>query len=180
MAVVVKSSDRFDTPIVWLGQNLRNRVLLSEHKDLNQAPILVSLGDAYLRPTFFDRYFGEHLRETLGMYGPIMVDSGGFTLLSRRSIRIDLQKIERVYTRIAADIVVALDYPPSPKDSPAARRKLRIKTAANLCWLREVVPSERLMPVVHGYSIAELKSSCDAVSKAINRPTQIGIGGLVP
>ena len=168
------------TPIIWLGQNLRNRVLLAQHADLRCAPVVVSLGDAFLRPSYKDRFFTERLRDSLGMRGPLMVDSGGYALMSRRSMRCRLNEIERIYAKLPADILVSLDYPPSPNDDRVTRNRLHRKTLRNLARLRDVLPTERLMPVVHGHSVKELERACRGVKRLCGDTRQIGIGGLVP
>jgi len=166
--------------VLWLGQNLRNRVLLSEHPDLKAAPLLVSLGDAYLRPTLFKRFFHEHLRESLGMEGPIMVDSGGFTLLSRRHLKFDVSVVERIYRNLEADILVSLDNPPLPDDDLRTKKRLLGETLKNLKRLLDSAAAHRLMPVVHGHTLDELRLACQRVHELIPEPKQIGLGGLVP
>jgi 7-cyano-7-deazaguanine tRNA-ribosyltransferase len=168
------------TPMVWLCHNLRNRVLFAQHSSLRRAPVLVSLGDAFLRPSYKDRFFTEKLRETLGLRGPIMVDSGGFALMRRRHLRWSMKEIERLYSRLRADILVSLDFPPSPDDDRLTRGQLRKKSLQNLRRMRDFVPADRLMPVVHGYSLGELERSCYGVRDICSEVKQIGIGGLVP
>lgn len=166
--------------MVWLCHNLRNQVLFAQHRSLRGAPVLVSLGDAFLRPSYKDRFFTEKLKETLGLRGPIMVDSGGFALMSRRHLRWSMKEIERLYSRLPADILVSLDFPPSPHDDQLTRDRLRIKTLKNLTRMRDFVHADHLMPVVHGYTLSELERSCNGVKKICPTVNQIGIGGLVP
>lgn len=166
--------------MVWLCHNLRNQVLFAQHRSLKQAPVLVSLGDAFLRPSYKDRFFTEELRETLGLKGPIMVDSGGFALMSRRHLRWSMKEIERLYSRLPADILVSLDSPPSPHDDQPTRDRLRRKTLNNLRRMCDFVHGDQLMPVVHGYTTSELERSCSGVQKICPTVNQIGIGGLVP
>jgi tRNA-guanine family transglycosylase len=179
MSASVPQGCTLTTPILWLGQNLKNRVLPALHAELDRAPMLVSLGDAYLRPTLIDRFFNEDLRGALGMRGPIMVDSGGFTLLSRRTLRSDIRSVERIYSRLRADIVVSLDHPPSLSDDRPTRARRRARTVANLDRLCNVVPLQRLMPVVHGLNLEDLRRACDGVYSICPEPRQIGVGGLV-
>ena len=166
--------------MVWLCHNLRNQVLFAHHRNLQRAPVLVSLGDAFLRPSYKDRYFTEALRETLGLKGPIMIDSGGFALMSRRHLRWNMKEVERLYSRLPADILVSLDFPPSPHDDQRTRNRLRMKTLENLKRMRDFVGADRLMPVVHGYSPPELERSCNGVKNICHTVARIGIGGLVP
>jgi queuine/archaeosine tRNA-ribosyltransferase len=168
------------TPVLWLCHNLRNQVLLAQHDGLKRAPVLVSLGDAFLRPSYKDRFFTERLRETLGLYGPIMVDSGGFALMGRPKLQWSLKEIERIYSQTPADILVSLDHPPFPNDDQATRKRLRKRTLLNLTRMRDFVPSSRLMPVVHGHTIREVERSCAAIARVCSEVGQIGIGGLVP
>jgi queuine/archaeosine tRNA-ribosyltransferase len=168
------------TPMVWLCHNLRNQVLFAQHQSLKRAPVLVSLGDAFLRPSYKNRFFTEKLRETLGLRGPLMVDSGGFALMRRRHLRWSTKEIGRVYKQLPADILVSLDHPPSPNDDRTTRERLRRRTLRNLERMGEFVPVDRLMPVVHGHSLGELERSCDGIAEICPKINQIGIGGLVP
>jgi queuine/archaeosine tRNA-ribosyltransferase len=168
------------TPMLWLCHNLRNQVLLAQHEGLRRAPVLVSLGDAFLRPSYKDRFFTERLRETLGMQGPIMVDSGGFALMGRRELQWSMKEIERIYSQLSADILVSLDHPPSPNDDQITRKRLRQKTLRNLKRMRDFVPTDRLMPVVHGHSVKEVERSCDEIKQVCPDVRQVGMGGLVP
>lgn len=170
----------FQTPILWLGQNLRNRILLALHPELRTAPVIVSLGDAFQRPSFRDRFFTERLRESLNMDGPIMVDSGGYALLARRSLHCDVRQVSKIYAKLDADILVSLDYPPSPGDDQVTRSRLRRRTKRNLDRLRLIVSPERLMPVVHGHSVDEIEQSCEDIASLCPSIAQVGIGGLVP
>jgi hypothetical protein len=45
-------------------------VLFAQHSSLRRTPVLVSLGDAFLRPSYKDRFFTEELRETLDVRYP--------------------------------------------------------------------------------------------------------------
>jgi tRNA-guanine family transglycosylase len=168
------------TPMLWLCHNLRNQVLLAGCEELRRAPVLVSLGDAFLRPSYKDRFFTERLRETLGLQGPIMVDSGGFALMGRRELQWSMKEIKRIYCQLPAEILVSLDHPPSPNDDKVTRRRLRRKTAENLKVMRDFVPAERFMPVIHGHSVREVQNSCDLVRRLCPDIAQVGIGGLVP
>lgn len=174
------NSLRFSAPIVWLGHNLRNGVLFSSHQSLRSAPMLVSLGDAFLRPSYMPRFFTAGIREELGMTGPLMVDSGGYTLLTNRKIRCNVRQVEEVYSKLPVDILVSLDYPPSPFDDARTRSARRKRTLKNFAFLRDALPEKKLMPVVHGYSLSEIEAACDGVKEICSKPGHVGIGGIVP
>jgi len=166
--------------MLWLCHNLRNRVLFAQYHCLKRAPVLVSLGDAFLRPSYKDRFFTASIKQTLGLCGPLMVDSGGFALMTRRHLRWSMREIERLYQNLPADILVSLDHPPSPNDDRITRERLRKKTLSNLQRMCDFVPANRLMPVVHGHSLGELERSCDGIGHLCPKADKIGIGGLVP
>jgi queuine/archaeosine tRNA-ribosyltransferase len=172
-------SDRF-IPTVWLGHNLRNAVLFSSHPSLSVAPMLVSLGDAFLRPSYMPRFFTTRIREELGMTGPLMVDSGGYTLLSNPQLRWSIKQVERAYSELPVDILVSLDYPPSPFDDARTRTYRRKRTLTNFSFLYNALPKDKLMPVVHGHSLREIEVACDGVKHICRNPKHIGIGGIVP
>jgi queuine/archaeosine tRNA-ribosyltransferase len=91
-----------------------------------------------------------------------------------------MKEIERIYSQVPADIFVSLDHPPSPKDDQLTRKQLRQKTTRNLKRMLDFVPLDRLMPVIHGHSIAELQRSTDEIAQLCPGILQVGIGGLVP
>ncbi len=168
------------TPMIWLGHNLRNKVLLRSDQHLSGSPVLVSFGDAIQRESYKERFFTEGLLDTLGVAGPVMVDSGGFALLNRPQLHCDVGELKRVYDRVPADIVVSLDHPPSTNADKAERSALRRKTQRNYRRLQDIVMPERLMPVLHGHCPEELRRSCDAVQSVCPEPRYVGLGGLVP
>lgn len=174
------SGRRLRTPTVWLGHNLRNRVLFTRDDELARTAVLISYGDALQRPSYKQRFFTEDLRTTLGVSGPIMVDSGGFALLSKPSLSCNIKELEHVYGQVPADIVVSLDFPPSVFASNEERAGLRRKTLSNYARLKNAVSPDRLMPVVHGHSMEDLHQSCEGTAALCAHPRQIGIGGLVP
>jgi len=91
-----------------------------------------------------------------------------------------MKEIERLYSRLRADILVSLDFPPSPDDDQLTRDQLRKKSLRNLRRMCDFVLADHLMPVVHGYTLSELERSCHGVADICPKVSQIGIGGLVP
>lgn len=168
------------TPTIWLGQNLRNRVLFASDAELSGAPVLISFGDAIQRSSYKQRFFNKRLRETLGITGPIMVDSGGFALLDRPHLTCALADLRAIYDEVPADIVVSLDHPPTTHANKEQRARLRKRTLRNYQHLREIAMPERLMPVVHGHSWDELLRSCESIKSVCSHPRYVGLGGLVP
>jgi len=126
------------------------------------------------------RFFTPDIRETLGMAGPLMVDSGGYVLLANRKVRCDVKEVERIYSKLPVDILVSLDYPPSPFDDARTRAARRKKTLKNFAFLRDLLPGKKLMPVVHGHCLSEIEVACDGVKQVCRRPGHVGIGGIVP
>jgi tRNA-guanine family transglycosylase len=166
-------------PMMWVGQSVDTSILHTSVREYRDLPILTSLGCAIRRPSLLENRFGPHLKATLQARGPLMLDSGGFTMMRRKSRNWGVEDVSAVYDRVDADIVVSLDIPPSLTDSPRARASKLKRTLDNLAFLAPRFGA-RLMPVVHGRTQKEITASCKGILSLTPRPAWIGIGGLVP
>jgi len=176
----VLPSGTFETPGVWLGQSVRTSVISAAVPELQSAPLMVSLGDALARPRLLERVFNNKLRSHLGVTGPILLDSGGFTLLSQPEAGWSAVRIGEIYARADADVFVALDHPPGLGEPPEARQAKYLRSLRNLEVLLDCVPPHRLVPVIHGRTLTEVECNCAAVSRRMPVPFMIGLGGIVP
>jgi tRNA-guanine family transglycosylase len=89
-------------------------------------------------------------------------------------------RIADIYRRVDADVLVSLDHPMLSNDSAACRRRKHRLTIDNLGRLNAQFGPDRLMPVIHGHTIAQIEDSCAAIHAISPRPRWIGVGGLVP
>src|ERR1700761_5577281 len=109
-------------PIIWLGQSVDTSSLCASHAELKRLPFLTSLGCAIRRPSLRHTHFNENLREKLGITGPLMIDSGGFALLMNPQAKWSVRSVGELIAKIEAQVFVALDFPPHPKDTADVRK----------------------------------------------------------
>jgi tRNA-guanine family transglycosylase len=166
--------------LVWLGQSARTTVVTREYPELRHARWMASLGDAIHRPRMLTTVFTAGLKERLWITGPLMLDSGGFTMMMRRDGRLAVADVLSIFRRVAADVVVSLDHPPLPSDVPEVRHRKYERTLENLKYLSADLGHDRLAPVIHGLSLEELKINCAAVRSVVAHPKWVCLGGLVP
>lgn len=167
-------------PIVWLGQSVRTTLITAYHQALINAPIMASLGDAVHRPRLIPKVFENGLRSRLKTKGPILLDSGGYTLWRMDDSSLKIERLAKIYEATEADLTIALDLPPSHQDDEEIRLAKYATTLTNLEFLTNSLDPKRLVPVVHGNTMAEVESNARAVSALIPRPLAICLGGLVP
>ena len=164
---------------IWLGQSVDTSTIHDAYDDFSSLPVLTSVGCAIRRPKTISKKFDLSLRERIGAKSRLMVDSGGFVLMTNDDARWSVGSVGRLYARIDADYLVSLDVPPNVDDSPAGRLQKYNKTFRNLERLLEQF-GERLVPVVHGITTAEMEANCRRIQGLYPSPNIVGIGGLVP
>jgi tRNA-guanine family transglycosylase len=124
--------------------------------------------------------FTAGLKDRLRITGPLMLDSGGFTMMMQRHGRLTVADVLSIFRTAAADVVVSLDHPPLASDVPEVRQSKYARTLENLRYLSAGLGYDRLAPVIHGLSLEELRANCAAVQSVVARPKWICLGGLVP
>lgn len=164
---------------LWLGQSARTTVVTRAYPALAGATWMASLGDAIHRPRMLETVFGSQLKIRLAITGPMMLDSGGFTLMMRQG-QLSIAQVIRAFKETAADVVVSLDYPPLDSDSKERRQDKYQRTLANYALLHQQPLTAALAPVVHGVSPDELRANCDAIAGVEPSPEWVCLGGLVP
>lgn len=168
-----------DRPTVWLGHSVRTTMLTACHERLAAAPHMVSLGDAVHRPNLLDRVFAEPLKPRLGLKGPLMLDSGGFTLLGRGGL-LNATKLGRIYADTDADFVISLDAPTFRGERRAERMRKHQITRSNLTKLADLVEPRRLVPVIHGPTLDEVEAHAEHVMRVVPEARMVSLGGIVP
>jgi queuine/archaeosine tRNA-ribosyltransferase len=167
-------------PSLWLGQSIRTTLATGRYPALRSLPFMASLGDAIHRPQLVDSVFRSNLRARLKADGPIMLDSGGFTLMSRGASGWSAGFLADIYAGCDVDYVVALDLPPTPGDSARSKALKQDQTLANLAILAEALSNERLVPVLHGPGLDDLEECARRTSAITPDPRVVALGGLVP
>jgi queuine/archaeosine tRNA-ribosyltransferase len=169
-----------NAPMVWLGQSVDTSSLCASHPELRRVRFLTSLGCAIRRPSLRDTHFNSGLREKLGVTGPLMIDSGGFALLMNPRARWTVRSVGDLMARIDAQIFVSLDHPPHRTDTVEARINKIVLSSRNFRILTDRFPEKTIMPVVHGRTIQEIEFSIRSLSRIVEQPRWIGLGGIVP
>lgn len=164
---------------LWLGQSARTTVVTKAYPALAGARWTASLGDAIHRPRMLETVFGPKLKSRLSITGPLMLDSGGFTLMMRQG-QLSIAEVIRAFETAAADVVVSLDYPPLGSDSDEVRRDKYRRALANYAMLHQEPLAAALAPVAHGVTFDELRANCDAIGAVEPEPVWVCMGGLVP
>jgi queuine/archaeosine tRNA-ribosyltransferase len=167
-------------PFVWLGQSVDTSSLCSRFDELRRAPFLTSLGCAIRRPSLGRTHFHSGLRATLGVSGPLMLDSGGFALSTKPTSTWTVDFVGDFIEKIDADIFVTLDFPPGLRDPASERRKKICLSLRNYEILRRRCLNKTIMPVVHGRNISEIELSVRLLRRYAPTLKWVGLGGMVP
>ncbi len=169
------------TPVVWLGHSLKSRVRFTNRfvPTGQPLPILVSFADLRGNSAVLNKSLQFGLHRALSHEGPILLDSGGYQFQKMRSIDLCPGDLTAFYNRCDADISVALDHPLSPTVSRATNTKRWRRSLENLATMRRGSPY-LLMPVVHGYTIGQIRRCCERVGRLFGTPCAVGIGSMVP
>jgi queuine/archaeosine tRNA-ribosyltransferase len=165
--------------MLWLGQSARTTVVTRVYPELSEHRWMASLGDAIHRPRMLDTVFGPGLRQRLAITGPLMLDSGGFTLMTRGG-SLTLDQVGRAFASTAADVVVSLDLPPRDDDPVDIRAAKYKQTLSNYVALLRTSIGAAVAPVLHGVNPNELLQNCEAIARIHPSPKWVCVGGLVP
>jgi queuine/archaeosine tRNA-ribosyltransferase len=165
--------------MLWLGQSARTTVVTQAYPELASERWLASLGDVVHRPRMAETVFKHALKAKLHVTGPVMLDSGGFTMMSRSS-KLGLEGVLDIYRESAADLLISLDCPPLATDSDEVRKAKYWTTARNYSRLLDQLGGDRLVPVLHGLSPDDLADNCGVLSKLNPNPAWVCLGGRVP
>ena len=170
LGILNLNGKKIKTPVLWLGYMIRKKPRPWEYFDVNT--IMVNAYEIVEKKISINS-----IHEFLNTDGLVMMDSGGFQLM-KKNIRITPAKILEIYKQAEPDIGVVLDYPLNPLDL-SDRMKRWKKTLKNTRFMLDNSHDIVLMPVVHGYTLEEIKRACNEI-KDITDPKVIGVGSLVP
>ena len=147
--------------------------------------ILVNSADILSRPKVKEEITKNNLKNYLNVDSNIMLDSGGFLFQKRNEISIKIKDLLGLYKKAKPDLCVALDHPINPILTYNQNYRRRVKSLVNLeAMVKENLECE-LIPVIHGYSFAQLRNFARKV-KEIYRdnnncdPKWVGLGSMVP
>jgi 7-cyano-7-deazaguanine tRNA-ribosyltransferase len=110
----------------------------------------------------------------------VMLDSGGFSTSGISGPAVSIDELISLYRGIDADVLAALDVPPSLNDGPRVRGTKWRRTLTYLDRLVESLDDSRIMPVVHGRTLSEISIACHDVRLRVTQPRTVALGGVVP
>lgn len=157
-----------------------------------------SLTEYGISRTQLDRYLEEPIKERSafdGFDGMLFVDSGGYQILTRGgldgsdfSIDMDQDAVFDIQRQMGGDVLVNLDRPITPEDTPAERDQKAAQTARDAARFVELAadyPGARYL-TVHGYYHEMIDSFVSAMEAEFGTGViremfdGIALGGLVP
>ncbi len=159
--------------------NLRNTLFLPEF-GLRNVPLMISAVDLVTRPRLRHAIGRVGIRAYLDVSGPIMIDSGGYSIMSGRCKTVAVDDVISIYHDLDADMYAALDVPPGPNDRATLRKQKWRATLTNLDHMLEQFGPERLMPVIHGRTLGEIVTACREVRQRTCHSRIVALGGMVP
>lgn len=168
-----------DLPLIWLGQSVRTTVVTGRYPSLSRACWMASLGDAVHRPRLIETVFRSNIRQRLGIDGPLMLDSGGFTMMMMKQ-GLAIETIADIYRHTDAELCITFDLPPIRSDNSRSRLRKYNKTRENLAHLIGALGHQRIIPVVHGATEREIGENCASIAQLTDKPPMVCVGGLVP
>jgi tRNA-guanine family transglycosylase len=159
--------------------NLRNTLFLPQY-GLGDIPLMVSAADIMRRPYLRRAIRQAGIKTYLGVSGPVIIDSGGFSFVADQNTPIKIDHLISIFRDLGADLYAALDLPPGARDSTRRRSQKWSRTLKNLDRMLEFFGPEHLIPIIHGHSLAEIVAACSDVRCRVISPPFIGLGGMVP
>jgi len=166
------------TPLLWLGYPVGYPPKPWEYFPMET--VMVNAHDFINKPSLYEEVCKKGIHKLLGFEGLIMMDSGGFIFQKKEKIDIEPSKIIELYEKSKPDIGVILDHPFSPEKSNSDNQKRWEQTLQNTDFMIKNNGKIALMPVLHGYSLKELKNACDQIKRINENPMLVGLGSLVP
>lgn len=164
---------------IVMVHNLRNRMFLPDY-GLHDTPLMVSIVDITARPNLRKAIAAVGIKAHLGVSGPVVIDSGGYSFMTENWSNVTADDVVDVYRDLNADIYAALDLPPAPGDDRATRRRKWQKTVRNLDRMLRSMGEQGLMPIVHGHTLDEIAKSCRDIRDRVAQPPIVALGGMVP
>ncbi len=109
----------------------------------------------------------------------LLMDSGGFRFLRDPRLSLRPASVMATFREVKPDLGVVLDFPLDPGNPGWANRRRWLRTLGNTRWMFNHDGTVNLMPVVHGYTRADVESACSDLA-SLPSPAAVGLGSLVP
>jgi 7-cyano-7-deazaguanine tRNA-ribosyltransferase len=143
--------------------------------------LLLNAYDILQRSKIANKMKESGVHDYLNFHGPVMMDSGGFLFMMKRTMRIRPQMILDLYEATKPNFGVVLDHPLALRLTRTEVRGRQIVTLRNTKSMtsRSKSANPELIPVIHGHTIESVKWFIRRLN-AIGEFRLYGIGSLVP
>jgi queuine/archaeosine tRNA-ribosyltransferase len=177
---LVIGSSYVNTPCLWLGQQLGGVPQPWTYPGFPVPGVMLNAFDFLLGRVSLKKIRARGLKTYLDYDGPIFMDSGGFLLQAKEQFGIGPKEILALYSDLSPDLAAVLDYPLRPASTASANGKRWLSTLRNTVEMLSGASQVPLVPVVHGYTLKDLETSCKQIETHMGTPRAIALGSLVP
>src|SRR5262245_43218669 len=113
--VLTLNGHTVETPVLWLGHNLRGgAVRLWKEQPARRPGLLVNAYQLLRKPALARTVYEQGIRAYLDFNRALLMDSGGFLFQRNDQVTVGAARIAEVYQEAEIDIGVALDHPLHP------------------------------------------------------------------
>jgi tRNA-guanine family transglycosylase len=165
--------------MLWLSQEVRGTPEPWKHFTIDG--VLLNAYQVLLNPNVANALRTQRVHSFLDFNGPVMMDSGGFSFMMKKSVKVTARRITELYESSKPDLGVVLDHPLMLGLNRREIRRRQLVTLRNtekMLAMRETSNPE-LMPVIHGHT----KESVEWFIKRLDKIGDFkwyGLGSLVP
>lgn len=143
--------------------------------------ILMNAYDFMQHPQALERVQKQKIHKYLGFNGPVLMDSGGFLFMKKKSMDVTAKQIMSFYEEVKPNFGVVLDHPliPTLSKHESVKRKMNTLKNTQIMIKNRTTKNPVLIPVIHGYQPKEIRWYLNKLKK-IEKFSLYGIGSLVP
>jgi 7-cyano-7-deazaguanine tRNA-ribosyltransferase len=143
--------------------------------------VLLNAYDILQKPSIANKMTRNGVHDCLNFRGPVMMDSGGFSFMMKKTVKIAARRIAELYHSSKPNIGVVLDHPLMLGLNQREIRRRQLVTLRNTERMLAMkgTSNPELMPVIHGHT----KTSVEWFIKRLDRIADFkmyGLGSLVP
>jgi len=166
-------------PVLWFSQVVGGRP--EPWKYFRVDGVLLNAYEILQEPNIANQLKKNGIHHYLGFRGPVMMDSGGFLFMKKKSMTVKPDTISELYKESRPNYGVILDH---PLTLGLTAREVRRRQFVTLRNTRRMNLSQRslnpeLIPVIHGHTMSSIKWFVHQLDK-IGEFKVYGIGSLVP
>jgi len=166
-------------PVLWFSQVAGGRP--EPWKYFRVDGVLLNAYEILQEPRIANQLKKNGIHHYLDFYGPVMMDSGGFLFMKKKSLTVRPDTISELYKESKPNFGVVLDH---PLTLGLTAREVRRRQLVTLRNTRRMTFSQRssnpeLIPVIHGHTMHSIEWFVQQLEK-IREFKVYGIGSLVP